>query len=554
MRLGPLLEAVPGILAAPLDLDVEISSITSDSRQVTPGALFVAYAGVGADGHRYIADALTRGAAAIAGEQSPMVVMPPGLAVPYLQVVDGRAALAWLHAAWYGHPSRSMIIVGVTGTDGKTTTCNLLFGILKAAGIRTSMISTVNAVIGDTSYDTGLHTTTPDAADVQRYLAQMRDAQTEVVVLETTSHGLAQHRVTGVDYDIAVITNITHEHLDFHGSYAAYRDAKAMLFRSLLAAGAREKPGFSKKPGSLAAIPKTAVLNADDGSFDDLLQIPAQRTIVYSTGMAKRDVPRAMTALRARNVRQDPAGMSFEVEVQEDSSAVAAIHLTTALVGGFNVSNVLAAAGAAVALGVEATSIAAGVANLRGIPGRMERIDRGQDFTAIVDFAHTPNALGEALAAARASVAPGRRVIAVFGSAGLRDREKRRLMGGVAAQHADYTVITAEDPRTEDLGAILAETAGAMVQAGRVEGVDFVRVADRQAAIVQAVSVAQPGDVVLVCGKGHEQSMCFGVVEYPWRDQDALAWALDRLPDTTPPAPPFILPTWRGPTPVEGEG
>ena len=216
--------------------------ITADSRQVIPGACFVAYQGLGVDGHRFIPDAIARGAAAIVGEQ-----MLADLPVAYVRVADGRAALAWLSAAWYGHPSRSMALVGITGTDGKTTTANLLFNILKAASRRVGLISTVHAVIGEQIYNTGLHTTTPDAPDVQRYLAQMRDADTEIAILETTSHGLAQHRVTGCAFDVAVVTNITHEHLDFHGSYEAYREAKALLFRSL-----------SQAPGASAEIVRLA--------------------------------------------------------------------------------------------------------------------------------------------------------------------------------------------------------------------------------------------------------------------------------------------------------
>lgn len=553
MRLASLLEAVPGIVAARGNFEIEISSITSDSRQVTPGALFVAYTGVGADGHRYIGHALARGAAAILGEQPGAALdLEPGLGFPYVQVADGRAALAWLHAAWYEHPSRSMLVVGVTGTDGKTTTCNLLFSILEAAGVRTGMISTVNAVIGNRTYDTGLHTTTPDSADVQHFLAQMREAGTEVAVLETTSHGLAQHRVTAVDYDVAVVTNITHEHLDFHGSYEAYRKAKAMLFRSLLASPRAAKRGVTR---DRYVPPKTAVLNADDTSFAYLAQIPAERAISYTARPASSQ-PRSTlqapaTELRARNVRQEPSGMSFEIEVLEREAVVASFRVTTRLAGGFNISNILAAAGAALALGVGEPAIVEGIAALRGIPGRMERVDRGQHFTAIVDFAHTPNALAQALTAAREMVGPKQRVIAVFGSAGLRDREKRRLMGQVAAAQADFTVVTAEDPRTEDLAAILAETADAMAHAGRVEGVDFVRVADRQAAILEALRYAQAGDVVLVCGKGHEQSMCFGVVEHPWRDQDALAWALDDLLGKEHGEPPFLLPTWTRAKPTE---
>ncbi len=568
MKLSQLLADLPGVLAVYGAADCLISGVVADSRRVEPGALFVAYRGVEADGHRFLADALLRGAAALAGELPP----PADCPVPYVQVEDGRAALAWFSAAWHGHPSRSMALVGITGTDGKTTTANLLFSILRAAGRRAGMISTVNAVIGDQVYDTGLHTTTPDAPDVQRYLAQMRDAGTEIAVLEATSHGLAQHRVTGCAFDVAVVTNITHEHLDFHGSYEAYRAAKAMLFRALRS----EKPGFSKKPGfseqkqekpGFSGLLKTAVLNRDDSSFAYLAAIPAQRVITYGVeqeGWGDGEMERwwgdahEVINLTARNIRHSPSGTQFELLISaiscfsSPSDSVSSrlrvpaspLLLSTSLVGAFNVYNILAAAGAALALGIEPGAICAGVAAMKGVPGRMERVDRGQPFTAIVDFAHTPHALARALETARGLIGPPGRVIVVFGSAGLRDREKRRLMGEVAARLADFTVITAEDPRTEDLAAIMGETAAAMTEAGLVEGQHFVRVADRQRAILHAVQQARPGDVVLVCGKGHEQSMCFGVVEHPWRDQDALAWALDRLAGNAPETPPFVLPTW----------
>ncbi len=542
MRLAQLIEILPGIISLTGDPDINISQICSDSRQVTPGALFVAYRGVGVDGHRYVADAVRRGAAAVVCEQP---IDTPG--APIVRVTDGRSALAWLHAAWYGHPSRSMTVIGVTGTDGKTTTCNLIYSVLKTAGIRAGMISTVNAVIGGVVYETGLHTTTPDSADVQRLLAQMRDAGTEVAVLETTSHGLAQHRVTGVVFDAAVVTNITHEHLDFHGNYEAYREAKAMLFRSLL-----EIQGAGVKPPGVRTMLKTSVLNYDDRSFGFLAAIPADRYIIYSAEMPEfsradwehlfSGGPR--TLLRAVNIRQAPSGMSFEVRAFGSAALHEPLQITTRLVGRFNVSNILAAAGAALALEIAPTFIEDGIAALAGVVGRMERIDRGQPFTAIVDFAHTPNALASALTTARDLVEEGGRVIVVFGSAGLRDREKRRLMGEVAARLADITVITAEDPRTEDLAGIMAETAGAMAAHGRVEGRDFVSIADRQRAILHAVRLAVPSDVVLVCGKGHEQSMCFGAVEHPWRDQDALAWALDQLRGQADASPPFRLPTW----------
>jgi len=541
MRLTQLIEMLPGIISLSGETDINISHISSDSRQVTPGALFVAYRGVGVDGHRYIADAVRRGAAAVVCEQP---VDNPGVSA--IQVADGRSTLAWLHAAWHGHPSRSMTVIGVTGTDGKTTTCNLIYSILKAAGIRAGMISTVNAVIGDETYETGLHTTTPDSADIQHLLARMRDAGTEVAVLEATSHGLAQHRVTGVAFDVAVVTNITHEHLDFHGSYEAYRQAKAMLFRSLL-----QNEHVGVKPPLLCNVAKTSVLNGDDGSYAFLAAIPADRYMVY--GVDSRDPCQAggehpaitapKTVLSAMHIQQAPSGMSFEVHASGDVFVSEPLHMMTSLVGRFNVSNVLAAVGAALALEIAPAFIEQGVAALAGVAGRMERIDRGQSFTAIVDFAHTPNALASALTTARGLVEEGRWVIVVFGSAGLRDREKRRLMGDVAAQLADITVITAEDPRTEDLAAIMAETAEAMVARGRIEGREFVRIPDRQAAIFHAVRNATPGDIVLVCGKGHEQSMCFEDVEYPWRDQDALLWALDRLMGQTDAPPPYPLPS-----------
>jgi UDP-N-acetylmuramoyl-L-alanyl-D-glutamate--2,6-diaminopimelate ligase len=552
MQLATLLAGLPNVVAASGNLDVEITGITSDSRRVDAGALFVAYRGVDANGHQYAGDAIARGAAAVVGEK-PLA----SLTLPFVQVTDGREALAWLSAAWYGHPGRAMNVVGITGTDGKTTTANLLFSVLRSAGRRVGLISTVNAVIpisaknaglrDDSVYDTGLHTTTPDAPDIQQYLAMMRAASTQEAVLEVTSHGLVQHRVTGCEFDVAVVTNITHEHLDFHGSYEAYREAKALLFHALMTS--------PRKRG----LPKTSVLNRDDASFGLLAAIPVERTITYgiagsARSAAKRTDPSASTRLLSQeqqinltavNIRCASSGTEFEVElaVGEPSSVLARWPFLTPLFGGFNVYNVLAASSAALALGVDVPAIQAGVRSLAAVPGRMERVDRGQAFAAFVDFAHTPNALGRALAAARELSAPGGRVITVFGCAGLRDREKRRLMGEVAARLADVTIITAEDPRTESLDAIMAETADALAVAGRIEGSDFWRIADRLRAVQWAVRQARVGDVVIVCGKGHEQSMCFGSTEYAWRDQEALAWALDVELGSITPAP-FNLPTW----------
>jgi UDP-N-acetylmuramoyl-L-alanyl-D-glutamate--2,6-diaminopimelate ligase len=476
-----------------------VQAITADSRRVEPGSLFVAYRGVVADGHDYIPQAVTRGAVAVVAERAL-----PDLPVPLAVVPDGRAALAYLAAAWHGFPARKLTVVGITGTDGKTTTSNVLHSILSAAGRRAGLVTTVNAVIGERVLDTGLHTTTPDAPDVQRYLAEMVGAGLEIAVLEATSHGLAQHRVTACDFDVAVVTNVTHEHLDIHGSLAGYRRAKAMLFHHLSA-------GY-RKPG----VPKVAVVNADDGSYEYLRPIPADRHLVYGLVDARPDRPKDVVAAE---IHAAPDSTRFTVQ-----SPSGAFELQTALVGDYNVSNVLAATSAALALGVPAEAIRRGVAAVEGIVGRMERIDAGQDFTAIVDFAHTPNALERALETAR-DLTDGR-VIAVFGCAGERDREKRAWMGEISGRLADVTVMTAEDPRRESLDAILDEMARGAERAGAVAGESYFRVPDRAGAIQFAVDMARPGDLVIALGKGHEQSMCYGTEEMPWSEHEALRRAL----------------------------
>lgn len=501
MRLSDLCEGLP-VWQQAQGGDPEITGVAADSRKAGPGGLFVAVKGVDLDAHRFIPQALERGAAAVVFSdpqwEGALAQWPHVAAV---RVPDSREALAWILAAWHGFPARSLRVIGVTGTDGKTTTVNLIASILSAAGFAVSLVSTVNARIGYEEYDTGLHTTTPDAPDVQRYLAQMVEAGSDYAVLETTSHGLAQHRVTACEFDVAVVTNITHEHLDYHGSYEAYRAAKAKLFAGLMES--------DRKPDT----PKIAVLNADDSSYDFLRAIPADVHLSYGLRMG--------TDLTAEGIRHTPQGLEFRAV-----TPIGAVPLRSPLVGLYNVHNILAACAAAVSQGIGLETIQAGVAALAGIKGRMERIDEGQDFTAIVDFAHTPNALENVLREARQLTAG--RVIVVFGSAGLRDRQKRALMGRVAGRLADGIVITAEDPRTEDLNAIMEEIAGACRAEGREEGRDYWKVGDRAEAIQFAVNMAGPGDMVIAAGKGHEQSMCFGAVEYPWSEHEAMRAALRR--------------------------
>ena len=492
---------------------VLITGITYDSRLVKAGYMYVAKLGGSVDGHQYIPHAIRNGAAAIVGTEELGT-----LEVPYIQVHDSQMALAILSAAFYSFPARQMTVIGVTGTDGKTTTANLIYQILLAARQPVGIISTVNAVLGDEVIDTGLHVTTPEAPDVQRYLARMVAAGLTHVVLESTSHGLAQQRVTGCEFDIGVVTNITHEHLDFHGSYEAYRAAKANLFTSL--ADTHTKPQGN---------PRLAVLNFDDSSYDYLSRLTHVSQIGYS-------ILRSGIGVWAEEIRYDLAGMHFVACGPNFRFPV-----DFKLVGDFNVSNCLAAIAATViGLGIDPEIARIGIAALCGVPGRMESIALGQEFTAIVDFAHTPNALKVALITAR-RMTQGR-VLAVFGSAGLRDRLKRQMMAEVSSKYADVTILTAEDPRTESLAEILAEMAGAAQAAGGIEGKTFWRVPDRGAAIRMAVQLAQTGDLVLACGKGHEQSMCFGVVEYPWDDRTAMRSALaERIGKEGPPMP--VLPT-----------
>lgn len=480
----------------PLIKDVQITGVVSDSRSVKPGYLFVALHGDNVDGHDYIPAAIEKGASAVVGDRTV-----EQLNVPYLQVSDSRLVLPHLAAAFYGYPGRKLTVIGVTGTDGKTTTTNLIYAILQAAGIKAGMISTINAVIGEQVLDTGFHVTTPDAPDVQRYLAEMVGQGLTHVVLEVTSHGLAQHRADACEFDVAVVTNITHEHLDYHGTYEAYRSAKSRLFTGL-------GETVAKPQGN----PRQAVLNRDDTSFEYLSHVSTGSQISYGFHLEAE--------IRPLDIEFSSEGMTFMVV-----GPGGRFQCKSPLLGAFNISNCLAAISATVfTLGIDPEAAIAGIASVASVPGRMEIINLGQDFHAIVDFAHTPNALMRALETAR-QLARGR-VITVFGSAGLRDREKRRLMAEAALELADLTVLTAEDPRTEMLDDILAEMSVGAIHKGGVEGQNFWRITDRGKAIRFAISQAQAGDVVIACGKGHEQSMCFGEIEYPWDDRTAVRAAL----------------------------
>ena len=477
--------------------NVEYNAVAYDSRQVKPGTLFIAIPGINIDGHDYISAAVQNGAVAVIGTKA-LPVLPT---VPYIRVENSREAMAWAVAALYDFPSESMTVIGVTGTDGKTTTSIYLYNILHAAGLQAGLISTVSAMIGDEELDTGFHVTTPESIDIQRYLSMMRDKGVTHVIIESTSHGLAQNRLSAIDFDIAVVTN---------------------------------------------TIPNTgalAVLNYDDpDSYNFLDNLISVRKIAYS---ANGQANHAQAIIK--EIASSPAGIKAIARFADLPQGAVETEVRTSLLGNYNGANFLAAMTAAIyGLGIDPVTAAYGIANVIGVPGRMQVVNEGQNFTAIVDFAHTPNALEKALIAARKMLPvdtfgnPQGRIIAVYGSAGLRDREKRRMMPAVSAKYADITVLTAEDPRTESLNKILKEMADEAVEKGAEINKTLFIEPDRREAIRKGLSLANPGDIVLSLGKGHEQSMCFETTEYLWDDRTAMHAALCEMLGKDGPEMPYL--------------
>jgi UDP-N-acetylmuramoyl-L-alanyl-D-glutamate--2,6-diaminopimelate ligase len=513
--------------------DIWISHLTEKSSEVTPGACFVARVRATSDGHPYITQAIKNGASVILAQQpieKTGVRLPDG--VVYLQVADTALASAWFAAAWEGFPSRELVVIGITGTDGKTSTANILLEMLLAANMRSGLLSTTRAVIGNEEEPLALHVTTPEAPVIQSHLRRMVDAGLTHCILETTSHGLSQHRVGAIDFDVAVVTNVTHEHLDYHGDYDSYLSAKARLFEAV---SDDFWPVDSSNPAKRRQL-KTAVLNHDDGSYDRLSGIGAPRQISYGIYSA--------ADIKAVDISYGHSHTDFTMQFDDRlaQEGPAQVLMSSPLIGEFNVYNSLAAAGAALSVGAGVDAIREGLRRIDSIDGRMQQIDRGQPFTVIVDFAHTPNALIQAIKAARTMTSG--RVITVFGSAGKRDIEKRTTMAQISARHADLTIFTAEDPRTDSLEEILQVMANGSISAGGIEGENYWRIPDRGKAIYFALSLAGPADLVLICGKGHEQSMCFGVVEYPWDDRQATEQALEALAYNEP-MPDLGLPTFK---------
>lgn len=456
MKLRELLRDIP-VLSATADLDMEILDVSYDSRTTKPGELFVAMTGLAVDGHDFIPRAISAGAAAVLCQR-----VPEG-AIPYIQVENARQALALLGANFFGRPAEHMTMVGITGTNGKTTTTYLLKAVLEqAAGATVGLIGTNQNMIGETVIPT--ERTTPESFELQGLFAQMRDAGCTHVVMEVSSHALTLDRVYGVPYAVGVFTNLTQDHLDFHKTMEDYCDAKALLFQRC----------------------ETGVYNADDPWASRLLAQATCRKFSYAV--------HAPADLRALEVALSAEGISFAAE-----TAAERMQINVGIPGGFMVYNTLDVLGAALALGIPLAESAAALAQVPHVKGRVEVVPTpGRDYTVIIDYSHTPDSLENILGTVK-GFAKGR-TVAVFGCGGDRDRTKRPLMGEIAARLADVVVVTSDNPRTEDPAAIIAEILPGLANTATPHTV----VENRVEAIHWAMDHAQAGDVIVLCGKGHE--------------------------------------------------
>ena len=466
--------------------DLPIRSLVYDSRRAEPGALFIALKGLKAAGADYAADALDRGAVAVVSEQ------PQTVGAPWIQVTDARTAMALLAAEFYGHPSRAIPVVGITGTNGKTTTAYLLRAIFEGAGKKCGLLGTVTYSLGELELPASR--TTPEAPDVQRMFRQMVDAGCGACVMEVSSHALALRRVDGTRFAAAVFTNLTRDHLDYHGDMESYFSAKKRLFDML-------------PPGAPSAI------NMDDPRGEALRKASA-RPVTYAIGKPA-DVTPGPLSLTVH-------GLDFDVR-----TPAGPVHVTSRLVGRPNVSNILATVATAVSLEVPVPAIERGLAALRGVPGRFELVsDPTDEVIVVIDYAHTDDALRNLLETARPLAR--RRLVTVFGCGGDRDRTKRPLMGAVAARLSDMVVITSDNPRSEDPARIIDEIKRGVPPASDRDSVSIVTIVDRREAIEFAIRKAQPGDLVLLAGKGHETYQEIGGRVLPFDEREIARAALER--------------------------
>lgn len=476
---------------------LDITAIDFDSRSVVPGSLFVAVPGLRADGHRFIEDAIRHGAVAVVAEHQPEAHIDAS--IPLLTVGDARLALSDLAAAFNDHPSRELCVAGVTGTDGKTTTATLLWHAWRASGISAAAITTVDRRVLDAVTSNPSRQTTPEAPELQAELARVRDAGCTHVALETSSHALEMHRADSVEFRAAVFTRITTEHLELHGSRDRYLAIKARLLERV-----------STRPDGIA------VLDAGDPfGFPHLAAIPVATRLSYT------DLPDIAADVRAERVEIHSSGVGFTARTPWGD-----VPVRLRLAGSFNVRNALAALAAACATGAGLEDAVRGLEAAEAVTGRMERVDLGQPFEVVVDYAHTTDALETVLGELRRTT-PGR-LWAVFGSAGERDVDKRPAMGSAAARLADVSVITDEDPRGEDRDLILEQIAAGADAAGGRRGETVFVIPDREEAIAFAVERAAPGDTVLCAGKGHEKTLETSSGAIPWNERAVVTAAILR--------------------------
>ena len=470
------------IVASKGDLDRPISGLAMDSRRVMAGNLFFALPGRRADGNSFIDEAISRGAVAIVAEK-----IPSGTAtrVTYIQVADARRALAQVSQRFFGFPDKSLDLIGVTGTNGKTTVTNLIKHLLSTQTQRVGLIGTVNYDLGARVVPS--YRTTPESLELFGMLAQMRDAGCRQAAMEISSHGIDQSRVLGMQLGVAVFTNLTRDHLDYHKTLEAYFEVKSRLFN-----------------GGTGAAPRAAAINLDDPYGVRLAAEVPKHVKVITFGEAPEAV------VRAENVRLNFKSTQLRLVWPEGS-----LEIESPFIGRYNVSNLLAAFAACYALGRDPLVIAARLKSFAGVPGRMERIEEGQNYNVLVDYAHTDDALRNALGMLRA-VTPGR-LFVVFGCGGNRDRTKRPLMTGAVQEFADYTWATADNPRSEALGQIFEDMKAGVTQP---EKVTFVE--DRRRAISLALDSAREGDCLLIAGKGHETYQEFADTIVPFDDRQVV--------------------------------
>jgi UDP-N-acetylmuramoyl-L-alanyl-D-glutamate--2,6-diaminopimelate ligase len=478
-----LLELARGLAGITIhgDASAEVTALHVDSRAVGPGDAFVAIPGANADGHDYIPAAVAAGARVVVSERA--VELPGG--VINLVVADARASLAVLARNFYGDPSRSLTLVGITGTNGKTSTAYLAQRVLEAGGFPCARFGTVAHDIAGIEHPAA--TTTPDALELNGLLRAALDGGQTAAVAEASSHALVGRRLDGVRLQVAAWTNLTQDHLDFHRTMDEYRDAKLAIFDHLAPDGG-------------------AALNADDPYCDDFAAAAQERAGVQPVTYGVAD----NAGLRAEDIQATAAGATFTLARGSERTPV-----RLSLLGAYNVHNALAALAIGFALDLAPDAACDGVESLRTVPGRFEPVDAGQNFTAAVDYAHTPDALEHLLAAARA-LGSGR-VIAVFGCGGDRDRSKRPIMGRIGAAMSDVAIMTSDNPRSEDPAAILREVA-----AGAPEGSNTRSIVDREEAIAAAVAEAEAGDIVLIAGKGHEDYQILGDRRIDFDDRQVL--------------------------------